>query len=184
MKKAIVFIFISLIFSFSVLAQDAEPEFEEDEVQKEKPKKKLSKKITFGGSFGLTLGTYTRVAVSPIVGFRPIERVLLGVEGRYVFIKNYYSSNSSHCYGYGPFARLILFKGFYFQAQAEFMSYDNVVFDENNPGRKNNIGLMLGGGYRQQIGERAYSFVSILYDINETANSFYLNPIIRFGITF
>jgi hypothetical protein len=41
--------------------------------------------------------------------------------------------------------------------------------------------ILIGGGYRQWIGQRAFVNLSVLFNINETEFSPYSNPIIRIG---
>lgn len=189
MKKILLFLVFSFLFTLLTRAQDAEPVFEEEKEEEsiEKPakkKRKLNEKLSFGGGFDFSFGTYTVLSLSPILAYRAHERVLLGFEVRSAYVSDSYNQIKSFYYGGGPFGRIVLFKGIYFQAQAEFINYDNELFNATRPGRRWNSAIMFGGGYRQQIGERSYSYVSILWDINETSNTFFTNPIVRFGIMF
>lgn len=184
MIKKIIIILVFFYFPIFIFAQDAEPEFEENETEKVINPPRLIDKLAFGGGFSLSFGTYTRIAVSPIIGYRPIEPFLLGIEGRFAYIKDIYNGFQTYYYGAGPFARFTFFKGIYAQVQAEYVNYDEIIFLSYNSRRIWNSAYLVGFGYSQQIGERSYSFVSVLWDINETAATLYESPIIRFGIIF
>jgi hypothetical protein len=41
--------------------------------------------------------------------------------------------------------------------------------------------FMIGGGYRQWIGEKAYMTIMMLFNVNEVPASLYHNPIIKIG---
>jgi len=184
MIKKIIILLVFFYIPISIFAQDAEPEFEKDKKEEVKKESRLIEKLAFGGSFSLSLGSYTRIAVSPIIGFRPLDPVLIGIEGRFAYIKDTYNGFQTYYYGAGPFARFIFFKGIYAQIQSEYMNYDEILFKSYSSRRIWNSAYLIGGGYSQQIGERSYSFISILWDINETAATLYESPIIRFGIIF
>lgn len=171
----------------SLFSQDAEAELENNKEKQEKVKQDLRfiDKFTFGGGFGLSFGSYTRIAVSPLVGYRPIPRVLIGAEGRYAYIKDSYNGFKTYYYGFGPLARLIVYKGFFLQAQAEFLNFDDILFNSYVSNRKWNTAVLVGAGYRQQLSERSFYYMTVLWDINDTSSSLYVNnPIIRMGITF
>jgi len=43
---------------------------------------------------------------------------------------------------------------------------------------------MVGGGYRQRLGERSSVTITALWNLNQTANTPYSNPVIRLGFNF
>ena len=44
--------------------------------------------------------------------------------------------------------------------------------------------IIIGGGYRQKIGQRSSVTFTVLWNINENINSPYTNPVIRVGFNF
>jgi len=186
--KSIIHISALLLFLLihsNLVAQDAEAELDSTRKEKTHTEKKFIDKFTFGGGFGLSLGSYTRIAAAPLVGYRPIERVLVGIEGRYAYIKDTYVGYKTHYYGFGPLARVILFRGLFAQAQAEFINYDQIITLSYQSHRIWSNAVLVGAGYRQALSDRSYYFITVLWNINETGSSIYVNnPIIRMGITF
>ena len=79
-----------------------------------------------------------------------------------------------------------MFNNLFAQAEAEFINYDtdllgplNVITTDK---RITVDGYLLGAGYRQQIGRRAYLNFLVLWNFNESVYTLYDNPIIRAGI--
>ncbi len=184
MKKVLFFIFIFFVFYGKIYSQDAEAELRKQNIKENQDTLKWFEKLTFGGGFSLSLGSYTHVSISPIVGYRPVPFVLVGIESRYAYIKDNLNGFSSNYYGGGPFVRLIVYKGIYAQAQAEYVNYDAILYNSTTSQRIWSSAYLIGVGYRQALSEHSYSYISILWDINETATSLYTSPIIRFGFLF
>jgi hypothetical protein len=63
-------------------------------------------------------------------------------------------------------------------AETALMNY----YSFNRSARITTTAVLLGGGLKQDFGGRSYLSILILWDINETEDSFYPNPIIRAGI--
>jgi hypothetical protein len=77
--------------------------------------------------------------------------------------------------------------GLFLQAEYELLSLEREYFDLTNPsadGRFNLNSILVGGGIYQPIGRRSGFLITVLWNLNETYNSIYSNPVIRIGFNF
>ena len=149
----------------------------------------LSDKVFFGGNLGLQFGTVTSIDVSPIGGYRPIDDLYLGLGLSYKYYKdNSYLDLSTQIYGGSIFARYVFFTNFFVHTEFEELNLEQQYFDALNKYPDQNrfwIGsFLVGGGYIQPLGERTAATITILFNLNESANSPYQNPIVRIGFNF
>jgi hypothetical protein len=137
-------------------------------------------RVTIGGGLGLSFGTITVIEVAPNFGYYLTDNILAGVGGRY----SYYSDNdinqSTSVYGgrvYGEY----LFGELPFLAHTE-AELINLEWTQDR--RRNIVNVYVGGGIKQRLGNRSYFYILGLWNLNETKESFILqpNPIIRGGI--
>lgn len=182
---SLIFLFLFAGIVFSSAAQDS-PAFRD-------PKKKfdLLERLDFGGYLGAQFGTITMVDISPIVSFRVTNSFYVGLGGTYQYYKDkrYTPDYSSSAYGANLFLRYFVWKDLFAQVEYAplYVNYYDYYFD--NSGNysyrlKNGTWVhdfMIGGGYRQWLGERAYLSLMLLWNVNESYYSPYRNPIIRIG---
>ncbi len=195
-QKAGLILLFSLLYLNMALAQVAEVE---------KPKK-FSDKLFYGGSLGLMFGNFTQVDINPVGGIWIFPQWSLGVGGRY----SYYSQRTnfigtptqvyrSHLWGGSVFTQILPvpdfseisklpFKGgIMLHAEYEKLYIDRRILDPLHSVEtgKTWVNLILiGGGYRQRIGDRAAFNVMILWQIAQGGVSPYpQNPLIRVNIT-
>ncbi|MEP7169323.1 MAG: hypothetical protein ABI855_08120 [Bacteroidota bacterium] len=146
-----------------------------------------------GGGFGAQFGDQTIISASPILGYKVTEKFHVGVGGTYIyynFKQYYYDSNGnlqfiktkSNIYGGSVFTKYFLFDEVF--AYAEYGILNMEVFDpfSGASSRQNINSALIGGGYRQMLGESVGVELTILYDLIDDRNSPYSNPIIRLGI--
>ncbi|NCC72181.1 MAG: hypothetical protein EOM06_02195 [Sphingobacteriia bacterium] len=91
-----------------------------------------------------------------------------------------------------------ILEGLFVHAEFEYLSYTiNYQVDANgkfvdvfgvpySPGKQsvNVPGLLVGGGLSQPIGGRAFANILILYNLNESNETPYRNPVIRIGFGY
>lgn len=172
--------------------------------QPKKEEKKLWDRMYVGGNIGLQFGTITDVEVSPHVGYYIYPRWSAGIGINY----EYYNRKSSiyypyaidtHIYGYNIFTRLALIQdlgktfgignGISIIGQAEYerLSLERKYFERTSSldeGRFWLDSFLVGGGIKQAIGKRSSIYLLIMWNLNETINSPYSNPIFKFGFDF
>lgn len=160
-------------------------------------------RLFFGGNFGLSFGNTTSIIISPISGIRITPRFSSGLGLRYEYYKsNYpgYVPYDTHIFGGSVFSRYMVIRdlgeaiglgglnsGLFLQVEYEMLNLESQYFDITNPspdGRFNLHSVLVGGGIYQPIGRRSGLLLTVLWNLNESHNSIYTNPIIRIGFNF
>ncbi len=152
----------------------------------------FEKKWVFGGDFGLGFSTYgSNIIISPQVGYRITPSWEFGTRLTY----NYYSYNqnrlkfSTNNYGGGFYTTYEIFRGIFAHLENELLSYEKVYYDRNtleitDRQRTSIHSIFIGGGIRQYFSGRAFATLTILYNLNETPDTPYTNPLFRIGFGF
>ena len=152
---------------------------------KKQPKAKASyKKVFFGGSLGLSFGSYTSIRVYPMIGYKLTPKLSTGVKFMYEYAKHHSSSNSYNNYGGSLFARYRLISQIYVHAEYNYMNYQG--YNYLNEGYRYAVPyLFLGGGFAQRIGNNSYAYAEILFDVLNDSHSPYneWNPFYSVGVS-
>lgn len=179
------------------------------DIGKEKKKKKQEtgfdpSKLVFGGGLGLSIGDYTQISVSPIVGYRFSDEFSAGVGlgYQYVRVRDYYifqnfSTLQDETYPYvsqmvtpSVWARYVIWNNIFVQGE---MQYNIMKFKEyyrdGTTGYVNSDYatadvpcLLIGGGYRMKVTENSSVIMSVMYDVLQQEYSPYKNTVdVRFG---
>lgn len=145
-------------------------------------------RVYTGGGIGLQFGSQTLINVSPILGYRLTDRFSMGVGITYMYYryKDQYPdySYSSNTYGGSVFSRYLILENLFAHVEYELLRLevrDNV---SRLLGKKDITSVLVGGGYRQMLGDRSSINLMVLYNLNETAYSPYQNPVIRLSFGF
>jgi hypothetical protein len=166
--------------------------------------KTLWDKMYVGGNLGLQFGTITDIEVSPHVGYNINPWLSAGVGFTYEYynrkaIYAYQQNIDTHIYGYNIFSRVAVIRdmgktfgignGVSIIGQAEFeeLSLEKKYFERigtSDEGRFWLDSFLVGGGIKQAIGQRSSIYILIMWNLNETVNSPYSNPIFQIGFDF
>ena len=152
-------------------------------------------KLFVGGSFGISVGSYTFINISPQVGYRFNNFVAagLGINGQYISSKIYsysgqdYSKTSQGVVGLNIFGRIYPIDQLMIQVQPEAnYVFGNVkYYDGRSPSdikldAKIVPSLLVGGGAVFPSGRGAF-IASVFYDVLQNPSSPYSNkPIYYF----
>jgi len=144
--------------------------------------------VSVGGNFGLQFGTYTFVALSPLLDYHFNSHFIVGAGPIYQYYKyqdptyNYVYTSSVYggrvvAFGYLPGNLSNVF------AMGEYdvinVPYINYLLNENT---RMTVGIpLLGGGYRQPIGVRTYFTLAGLWALSNSQYYTYQNPVILAG---
>ena len=97
-----------------------------------------------------------------------------------------YSTNN---FGAGVFARyyLFFFSDLFIHAEYEALNYEqvyvnNITWEVDHKEREWVSSLFLGGGYRQWVGQNAFVGITVLFNLLDSYDSPYSNPIFRIGV--
>ena len=159
---------------------------EETQTSKPQPSQAWKAKIYFGGYMNFSLGSYAMIGIEPMVGYKVLPFLSLGLKLRYEYIsdKRYTEEYNTSNYGGSLFARLTSKRRIYLHA--EYAGYNYELFDESGElGREWIPYLFLGGGYSQPLGGRTSLNAQILFDVLQDDRSPYKNwePFYSVGIS-
>jgi hypothetical protein len=154
----------------------------------------LRDRLFFGGNFGLLLGTYTDIQVSPVIGLWLLPRLAVAVGPEYRYYRE--PGYSTTIYGGKAYLQFSVVKdmgqviqslsntGIFLHLEDELLNIDSGLNNPQLTGRYNLNTLLGGVGISQQIGRRASLQIMALWTLNDTNDRLYSNPEIRVNFTF
>jgi hypothetical protein len=157
--------------------------------QEIKPPKQEKNKIPFkdriyvGGNLGLQFGNETYIDISPLVGYKFTEKITAGAGVTYIYYryKSSYINYNTNIYGGRVFGRYFFIPSLFAHAEVELLNMELFNTNKNEYYRKNILSPFVGGGYIQRIGNNSGIYLMLLYNLNDSAESPYSNPIVRIG---
>jgi hypothetical protein len=140
---------------------------------------KFKERLYTGGESTAYFGTENLFLIAPILGYEIMENFSLGVGTRYMWYNSSVWNVNQHYFGVSVFARYQFLSALILHAELEKMNVEYYNPFEMKLKRKwIDIGLV-GAGYMQPMGQRAWWQMLILYDVIQDKNSPYL---LAFGI--
>lgn len=175
-KKQIIFkIVMMMLFGFLFLSQNI---YAQEKLGNNQPSRWF-----IGGNLGMQFGTVTVLDISPHAGYKLTNRLSFGAGITYQYVKEGKGdyAYSSNVFGARAFSSYAIIPEVFAYAEYEVLNYE-VPINTNDYARKNVSSVLVGGGYRQLIGPNMYSDIMILWNLTESPNSRYSNPIYRVGL--
>ena len=162
---------------------------QDQQQQQQKPAKQQQapayKKIYFGGYMSLTVGSYTRIGLYPMIGYKITPKLSGGLKIGYEYVSdNRYSSNyKTSNYGGSIFARYRVIPRLYAHVEYEQINYELYNFDGTS-NREWVPFLYVGGGYSQPIGRNVWLTAQVLFDVLQNERSPYnaWDPVFSVGV--
>ena len=185
-NKPLLFSIAKALLVIIGMAYTATPSFAQEESSEYSEKPAFWERLSPGGNFSLQFGTITYIDISPSVGYRFTDRFTAGPGFTYRYLK-YRGYEGSSIYGPRFFARHILAKQFFVQAEYESLNVEFLTNDPREPFVREWVpGLFIGGGVYQPIGERAGFMIAALYNLSyDSLRSPYNSPwVFNVGFTF
>ena len=167
-------LFLLWLFANYSLAQNTDPK------NPKKTKFNVMERLSFGGYLGAQFGDITMVNISPIADLQVTNKFNVGLGVTYQFYKDTYYDYRFNAYGTNIYARFYIWRDLFAHAEYAPIYYDNLYNGFSFEGVWFHD-ILLGGGYRQWIGDKAFLTFMFLWNVNEQFNSPYQNPIIRIG---
>jgi hypothetical protein len=129
----------------------------------------------------------TLIELSPLVGYKVTPKFSLGVSPTYKYYKynDYYGPSndlSTNVWGGSIFARYSIFQNVFAHVEYETLYYNTKVSGNPEYMQQYNS-FFVGGGYNQQIGQNSAMYFLLLWNLNDTPDSPYINPVIRIGFS-
>lgn len=152
-------------------------------------------RIFWGGELGLSFGSYTHIAVNPVVGYRLTNRLSAGVGVNYTYAKSTYYNYSGNMYGGNIFASFTIIKdmgevlpmwgggGILLYAEYNIMNIED-YYDFPGITEKWIPSPMAGPAYQTPIGPKSYMLIMLLFNFNESTLNPYPNPVIKVSVQF
>lgn len=188
-----------LICSISLFAQVEEPLQNDVKKKPVEEKPRFSDRLIFGGDIGLSVGTYTYINVSPAIGYRITDRLIVGTGPIYIY-ENYKNYNlESSMYGAKLITSFTVLRGtdinpnfqignLILHMENEVINVQPLLYDQfGQPvfGSRQWIdNFLIGGGLSQSISSKFNVSVLILWDVTNNLYSPYSNPIFKIGFGF
>jgi hypothetical protein len=143
--------------------------------------------LFFGGGLGLQFGYMTLIEVSPLVGYKVTPKFSVGISPTYKFYRynDYYGKDldlKTNVFGGSIFSRYFIFENVFAHAEYEALLYNTQVPGYPSSQQQYNS-LFVGGGYNQRLGENSATYIMVLWNLNDTPDSPYVNPIVRIGFS-
>ena len=181
MKPLLIFIVSSVLLIGHIQAQDSTT------VDKPapKPKEDIGQRIYYGGSMGLTVGSYTRIGIYPLIAYKLKPKLSVGFKFAYEYIRDnrYSSTYETSNYGGSIFARYRIIPKIY--AHVEYAQLNYELYNAAGESQREWVPfLLVGGGYSQPIGARTWLNVEVLFDVLQNEKSPYgaWDPIFSVGV--
>lgn len=170
--------------------------------RKKKQESTFAQRIVAGGGLSLSLGSYTSVSVSPVIGYRISDNFSAGLGFGYLYVQAqdfFLVTNSSgqqeyrdlkaNMFSVSAWGRYIVWRNLFAHAEIErnFMTFKRPAFDPMGSGqivtakeRHTATSLLVGPGYRTPIGDRSSINFALLYDALQDEYTPYGNqPFVR-----
>ncbi len=158
---------------------------EQNSTQPEKESKFNKSKLYYGGYLNLSFGSYTRIGIEPLVGYKVTPKFSIGGKLSYNYIKDkrYTQEYTTNNFGFSLFTRYRVVPRIY--GHAEFSSINYELFYTDGSSKREWVPfLFLGGGYSQPITKNSWLTAEVLFDVLQNENSPYKNwePFFSIGV--
>jgi len=167
MMKFIGLLIIALFLSAVGFAQF--PDSEEDQVV-QKPAIDKSNWY-YGGYLNLSIGSYTVIGATPLVGYKFTPKFSVGGQLSYEYVadKRYNNDYKTSNYGLSIFSRYRVVPQLYVHAEFSEMNYK--LYNLGGSNREWVPFLWLGGGCSQPITQNTWLNAQVLFDVINDENS-------------
>lgn len=158
---------------------------EQSNSQAEKKSKFDKSKLYYGGYLNLSFGSYTRIGIEPLVGYKLTPKFSLGGKLSYNYVndKRYDQEYSSNNYGFSVFSRYRVTSRLYGHAEFSSVNYE-FFYTDGSSNREWVPFLFLGGGFSQPITKNSWLTAEVLFDVLQDENSPYKDwePFFSIGV--
>ena len=130
--------------------------------------------IYFGGNIGMSFGSYTMIAVRPLLGYKFTPKLSGGIKLSYEYVKDtrYSSSYTTSNYGGSLFSRYRIIPPVYLHA--EYASINYQLYNLNGESNREWVPfLLVGAGYSQKVSSNSWLNFQILFDVLQSDKSPY-----------
>jgi hypothetical protein len=144
--------------------------------------------VSVGGGFGLQIGSYTYIQLSPQISYHFTDWLSSGVGFSYMFIQ--YKDGlappiSAHFFGGSVFTEAFFLRYLCAHVEYQLINYKEDWWKPNiNNKRLWSNNLMVGGGYYQKPSDNYAIYLLLLYNFTDTPDQDVLgNPVVKAGFS-
>ena len=129
-----------------------------------------SDKVYYGGNIGFSFGSYSMIAIRPLVGYKVTPKLSAGLKLSYEYLWN--SDYNTSNYGGSVFARYRFIPPLYAHVEYAALNYElyNILGQST---REWVPFLLVGAGYSQNIGGNTWVNAQVLFDVLQDEKSPY-----------
>ena len=139
-------------------------------------------RMVFGGNIGAQFGDITIVEVAPTIGYRITDEFISGIGLKYIYFKDKFYNFQTDIYGGSIYSQYYFLNSFVAHGEIEVLNLDAYNPISETSIRKNITSVLVGGGLKFEAGRNTFITILGLWNLNETPESPYTNPIIRVGL--
>ncbi|MBX2841438.1 MAG: hypothetical protein KTR26_06675 [Flammeovirgaceae bacterium] len=174
-----------MVFGSVTYAQVNEADSVQNTVKEKKDPRSIGERIYFGGNIGFSFGTYTRVSLNPLIGYKFTPKFSGGMAFGYEYVvdKRLPQTYQTHNFGLSFFTRYRIVPQLYAHAEYAWINYE--LFNSIGESSRETVPFFfVGGGYSQAIGNRTWLNMQVLFDALQDVRSPYKNwdPYITVGV--
>lgn len=175
--KYIVFIIITFCLTIILSEQAAA------QTRQQRTEESFFDRTYFGGSLGASFGTYTYVEIAPTMTYMVTDKLHTGVGVTYMYFsdKSYVPKIDENIWGGSLFGRYFVWRDLFAHVEYQYLYRQVYDFYLNEEVKANINNILLGGGYRQMLGERSFATILVLFNVNDSMYNPYSNPVIQIG---
>lgn len=143
----------------------------------------FGQRLVYGGNLGLAFGDVTVIDISPNVGYKVTEKLIVGPGVTYLYYNDRVFQYRTQVYGGRVYGQYLFNQYLFAYGEYEVL---NGQFDRLTPDKRISVvSPLIGGGYYQRMGAvGGFSFM-ILYNLNDSRYSPHgRNPVLRGGFNF
>jgi len=125
-------------------------------------------RVIVGGNLGMAFGNITYVDISPRIGYRATNRMVVGFGGSYRYRKDkrFIPDLESTDWSLNLFSRYSVYGPLFLHAEYEYLNYELININDGSSFRDAINSVFVGGGIAQPIGNRAVFLVEALYNLS------------------
>lgn len=168
-------LFLAANSSYAQAVQDSTAVQQQELAPKpQKAKQPAINRIYYGGTVGLSFGSYTRIGLYPLVGYKITPKlsgaVKLGYE--YVSDSRYTTTYTTSNYGGSLIARYRIVPAIY--AHVEYETFNYQLYNYLGESTREWVPfLYLGGGFSKKMSANSWLTAQVLFDVIQDENSPY-----------
>ncbi|MFA8300170.1 MAG: hypothetical protein ACEPOV_08415 [Hyphomicrobiales bacterium] len=139
-----------------------------------------------GGGLGLQFGNVTLLEIAPRIGYKITDKWILGASISYAYYSNtnFIPTYETSIFGASVYSQYYIFKNIFGQVEIGALGYDRLLYPQMMKEPITVPYYLVGGGYKGKISESSALILSVLFNLDNSEDYPYDNPMINVGFQF